>query len=291
MADFVTSREWMFHGYHYKPGTRPLVMGILNVTPDSFSDGGKFRGLDQAIEQGLKLIEQGADILDIGGESTRPGATPVPLEEELDRVIPVIERLAEQVTAPLSIDTYKAEVARQALAAGARIVNDISGLSFDQRMIDVCRDHNCGVIVMHIQGTPQTMQINPTYQDVVGEIVDHFQTRLSELEQQGLHRERLAIDPGIGFGKTAQHNVEILSNIASLQKLERPVLIGHSRKRFLQKVLGKNLDERSFGTVGVSIALAQQNIDLLRVHDVAATQDAITAWQATLPAVMRDFET
>ena len=286
MSEFETRREWNFPGFKYQPATRPLVMGIVNVTPDSFSDGGRFRGLDQAVEQGLKLVHDGADILDIGGESTRPGATPVPLAEELERVIPVIERLAAQVTVPLSIDTYKAEVARQALASGARIVNDISGLAFDQQMVDVCRDHDCAVIVMHIQGTPQTMQNNPTYEDVVGEIVAHFRTRLFELEQRGLKRERIAIDPGIGFGKTAQHNIEILSNIARLQQLERPVLIGHSRKRFLQKVLGKNLDERSFGTVGVSIALAQQNVDLLRVHDVAATQDAIAAWQAILPAAM-----
>ena len=284
MPEFVTPREWSFHGFKYVPAKRPLVMGIVNVTPDSFSDGGRFRGVDDAVDQGLKLVRDGADILDIGGESTRPGATPVPLEEELERVIPVIERLAEQVTVPLSIDTYKSEVARLALASGARIVNDISGLSFDERMVDVCRDHDCGVIAMHIQGTPQTMQNNPTYDDVVGEIVAHFRTRLGELEQQGLKRERIAIDPGIGFGKTALHNLEILSNIARLQELERPVLIGHSRKRFLQKVLGKNLDERSFGTVGVSIALAQQNVDLLRVHDVAATQDAIAAWQAILPA-------
>lgn len=287
MSDMPHERHWKFPGFQYSPGSRPLVMGILNVTPDSFSDGGQFRGLDRAVEQGLKLVEEGADILDIGGESTRPGATPVPVEEELNRVIPVIQQLSERVTIPISIDTYKAEVAFQSLAAGARIVNDISGLRFDERMIEVCCNHPCGVIVMHIQGTPQTMQNDPTYQDVVGEIVEHFEQRLAELEQRGISRERIAIDPGIGFGKTAQHNVEILSNIAQLQELRRPVLIGHSRKRFLKKVLGKDVDEQSYGTVGVSIALAQQNVDLLRVHDVAATQNAITAWQATLPAVMK----
>ena len=279
-------RDWVFPGFHWQSGGQPKIMGIVNVTPDSFSDGGKYLNVDVAVEQALSLVAEGADILDIGGESTRPGATPVSLDEELRRTIPVIERLASKTTVPLSIDTYKAEVARQALRAGARIVNDISGLSFDTQMLEVCLKQACGVICMHIRGTPQTMQTEPRYENVVEELFQHFSSRLMELERAGLPRERIVIDPGIGFGKTAEHNVAILSNIARLQQLDRPVLIGHSRKRFLQKVLGKPLDERSFGTVGVSIALAQQGVDILRVHDVAANKDAIAAWKATFPAAI-----
>lgn len=280
MSSSVNRRLWSFPGFDRELGERPLFMGIVNATPDSFSDGGKYLAADLAVEQGLRLVAEGADILDIGGESTRPGAEPVPLDEELRRVIPVVERLVSQISVPLSIDTYKSEVARQVLQSGAKIVNDISGLAFDPQMISVCRDQPCGVICMHIQGNPQTMQNAPHYDDVVEDLFLHFQRRLIELEQSGLPQERIVIDPGIGFGKTAEHNLEILANIARFHQLNRPVLIGHSRKRFLQKVLGQKLDERSFGTVGVSIALAQQSVDILRVHDVAASRDAITAWRA-----------
>lgn len=279
-------QSWTFPGFQYPQGKRPLLMGIVNTTPDSFSDGGKYATVDLATEQALRLVDEGADILDIGGESTRPGAEPVPLDEELRRVLPVVERLANRVSVPISIDTYKSEVARQALAFGARIVNDVSGLASDPRMIEVCRNHPCGVICMHMRGTPQTMQLDPQYDDVVQELSDHFVTRLNELEQAGLPRQRIVIDPGIGFGKTPQHNLEILSNIRRFQQTGRPILIGHSRKRFLQKLLGRPVDERSFGTVGISIALAQQGVDVLRIHDVGATRDAIAAWKAILPAAM-----
>jgi dihydropteroate synthase len=194
-------REWTFPGFQHRAGVRPLIMGIVNVTPDSFSDGGKYNAVDLAVEQALRLVEEGADILDIGGESTRPGAEPVSLEEELRRVIPVIQRLASDIRVPISIDTYKPEVARQALQGGARIVNDISGLRSDSRMIEVCLDHPCGVISMHMQGTPQTMQINPQYGNVVDELCDHFTRHLDDLERAGLPRERVVVDPGIGFGK------------------------------------------------------------------------------------------
>ena len=281
-------RRWKFSGFDRELGERPLFMGIVNATPDSFSDGGKFLAVDLAVEQGLRLVNGGADILDIGGESTRPGAEPVPLEEELRRVIPVVERLAGLVSVPLSIDTYKSEVARRALQSGARVVNDISGLASDPRMIEVCREHPCGVICMHMQGTPQTMQIDPRYDNVVEDLFRHFARRLDDLERDGLPQERIVIDPGIGFGKTAQHNLEILSSIGRLHQLGRPVMIGHSRKRFLQKLLGHQLDERSFGTVGISIALAQQHVDILRIHDVAASRDAIAAWRAIAPAANQD---
>ncbi len=283
MKNSEIGRRWTFSGFDRELGERPMIMGILNTTPDSFSDGGKYMAVDLAVEHGLRLAAEGADILDIGGESTRPGSQPVSVDEELRRVIPVIERLKEKIEIPLSIDTSKSEVAKQALRFGAQIVNDISGLRFDPQMIEVCCETSCGVICMHIQGTPQTMQNDPHYDNVVDDLCEDFTARLISLERAGLPRERIVIDPGIGFGKTADHNLEILSNIARFRELGRPVLIGHSRKRFLQKVLKQTLDERLFGTVGVSISMAQQHVDILRVHDVAANRDAITAWQATQP--------
>ena len=183
---------------------------------------------------------------------------------------------------PISIDTSKAEVARQCLAAGAVIVNDISGLTFDDDMPRICRESSCGVIVMHIHGTPQTMQVDPRYDDVVTDVCRHFSRRLDDLEAAGIARERIVLDPGIGFGKSAEQNLELLSHIATFHTLGRPVLIGHSRKRFLKKVLGREIEERNAGTLGVSIALAAQGTDILRVHDVRATRDALLAWRTVL---------
>ena len=258
---------------------RPLLMGILNVTPDSFSDGGQFQLVENAIARALQMEADGADIIDIGGESTRPGAEPVMLEEELRRTIPVIRELATRVGAPISIDTTKAEVARQALEAGAEIVNDISGLTFDPEMLEVCRLHDAGICLMHIQGTPQTMQQNPTYVDVVQEVIDFLQQQVDRCLMAGILPERMCVDPGIGFGKTAEHNLQLLKSVSRLQRdLQRPVLIGHSRKRFLSKILGRSVDERESGTIGVSIALAEQGVDILRIHDVRSVRDAIIAW-------------
>jgi len=258
---------------------RPLLMGILNVTPDSFSDGGQFQLVENAIARALQMEADGADIIDIGGESTRPGAEPVMLEEELRRTIPVIRELATRVRTPISIDTTKAEVARQALEAGAEIVNDISGLTFDPEMLEVCRLHDAGICLMHIQGTPQTMQQNPTYVDVVQEVIDFLQQQVDRCLMAGILPERMCIDPGIGFGKTAEHNLQLLKSVSRLQRdLQRPVLIGHSRKRFLSKILGRSVDERESGTIGVSIALAEQGVDILRIHDVRSVRDAIVAW-------------
>ena len=273
----VGSQRWNLTG-------QTKLMGIVNVTPDSFSDGGQFDSVTAAVEHALRLAEQGADILDVGGESTRPGAAPVPLEEELRRVVPVVRELARQTRVPISIDTYKAEVARQCLEAGAVIVNDISGLTFDTDMPRVCRESSCGVIVMHIQGTPQTMQLEPKYDDVVADVCRHFSQRLDALEASGIASERIVLDPGIGFGKSAEHNLQLLSHIAELHELGRPVLIGHSRKRFLKKLLGRDVEERHAGTLGVSIALASQGTEILRVHDVQATRDALLAWQTVLSA-------
>ena len=275
-------RTWHVGTERWELGRFPKLMGIVNVTPDSFSDGGQFVDVAAAVAHALRLVEEGADILDIGGESTRPGAIPVPLDEELRRVVPVIHELSRQTRVPISIDTTKAEVARQCLAAGAAIVNDISGLTFDPLMSAVCRESTCGVIVMHIQGTPQTMQLDPRYDDVVTDVRRYFSQRLEDLATAGIARERIVLDPGIGFGKTAEHNLELLSHIAEFHALGRPVLIGHSRKRFLKKVLGREVEERNAGTVGVSIALVAQGTDILRIHDVRATRDALLAWHAVM---------
>lgn len=261
-------------------GQLPLLMGILNVTPDSFSDGGEATGIESAISKGLQLVEDGADILDIGGESTRPGADQVSLAEELRRVVPVIEALSRRTSTPISIDTTKAEVARQALLAGATIINDISGLTFDPAMVPLAAESKAGVICMHIQGTPQTMQENPEYDDVVADLILWFQQRIQVLLAAGVKPAQIVLDPGVGFGKTADHNLQILSHISSFQALGFPVLIGHSRKRFLSKLLGRSLEERLAGTIGVSVALANQGVEILRLHDIAANRDAIAAWQA-----------
>lgn len=281
MAGYDDQRIWEFGSYRFGPTKRPLLMGIVNVTPDSFSDGGRFLQTQAAVEHGLKLAAEGADILDVGGESTRPGSDVVSVDDELQRVVPVIQQLAQRTAVPLSVDTSKAAVARAAIEAGAVIVNDISGLRHDPEMVDVCRDFQVGVICMHMQGTPQTMQLDPHYINVVDEICDFFKERLQTLTAAGIAAERIAFDPGVGFGKTAQHNIEILTAIRQFQSIGRPILIGHSRKGFLQKVTGRPLDERLFGTIGVSVAVAHQGVDMIRIHDVAANRDAVTAFLAT----------
>lgn len=262
------------------PRTRlPALMGILNVTPDSFSDGGRFNSVEAAVSRALQMNEDGADIIDIGGESTRPGAERVSQEEELRRTIPVIQKLAGQLRVPMSIDTTRAEVARRALDAGAEIVNDISGLTFDRDMLEVCRKADAGICVMHIQGTPQTMQQNPQYGNVVSEVIEFLQQQVDRCLMAGIPAERMCVDPGIGFGKTADHNLELLSAVPRMQQaLQRPVLIGHSRKRFLSKILGRTVEEQSAGTIGVAVALAELGTDVLRIHDVRAVRDALVAW-------------
>lgn len=282
MSESFIQTQWAVGDALWQLGDFPKLMGIVNVTPDSFSDGGKWVTQQAAIDHALQLVEEGADILDIGGESTRPGSDFVSVSEELNRVIPVITELASRVSVPISIDTTKSEVAAEALSAGASIVNDISGLTFDTKIIDVCAAHSCGVIAMHIQGTPKTMQLNPHYDDAVNDIRSWLINRCDELESRGIARERIVIDPGIGFGKTAQHNLDILSNVAAFRNFGRPVLIGHSRKGFLKKLLNRELDERLAGTIGVSLALARQHVDILRVHDVRAVKDALQAFQKIL---------
>jgi len=284
-------RQWLIQSTEYELGRFPWIMGIVNVTPDSFSDGGLSLDVNTAVRNAVDLVDDGADIVDIGGESTRPGATPVPLDEELNRVIPVIAGLAAESDVLISIDTTKAEVARQALVAGASIVNDISGLRFDVQMPAVCSEYEAGVVCMHIQGTPQTMQNSPHYDDVVSDICDYFHRQLENLTEFGIRPERVVLDPGVGFGKTPEHNLEILSAVTRFRDLGRPVLIGHSRKRFLKKILNRDIEERLSGTIGVAVALAAQQTDIIRVHDVRAVRDALIAWKTVAggtPTHVRD---
>lgn len=254
--------------YEYDLSTRTLVMGILNVTPDSFSDGGKFLEYSAALSQAKKMVEEGVDIIDIGGESSRPGAEPVSLKEELARVIPVIESLAPEIERPISIDTYKAEVARQALDAGADMVNDISGLRMDEKMAQLVAERNVPVVIMHIQGTPRNMQDNPQYEDVVGEIIAFFRERIEVALEAGVKKERIIIDPGIGFGKTVEHNLQIMHSLSQFKSLGRPILLGTSRKSFIGAVLDLSVEERLEGTAATLAYGISQGADIIRVHDV-----------------------
>jgi len=256
-------------------------MGIVNVTPDSFSDGGKFIDHAAAVAHGLCLVEQGADILDVGGESTRPYSTPVSEDDELRRVIRVIQSLREQTDLPISIDTSKARVAAEALAAGAEIINDVTGLEGDPRMLDVALETQAGVCAMHMQGTPQTMQDDPTYEDVVTEIETYLRARCDALIAAGIAPERICLDPGVGFGKTHEHNLTLVANCHRFHCLGRPILVGHSRKGFIGKVLGNKTADRTAGTVGVALALARQGVQIIRVHDVGAVRDAILLFEAS----------
>jgi len=256
------------------------IMGIINVTPDSFSDGGLFGNKPAAVAQAKTLIAAGADILDIGGESTRPYATPVTIDEELSRVIPVIEEIRSFSQIPLSIDTTKAEVARKALEVGATIINDISALRNDPEMIEVVRHCDAEVIIMHMQGTPGSMQDNPVYGDVIAEILSFFEERLSYLKSNRIDLNRITIDPGIGFGKKLEHNLSILKHLDELTRLGQPVLLGHSRKRFLGDLTGIDTPERDLVTAIVSGICATKGISAIRVHDVASTKYALTVSQA-----------
>ncbi len=259
---------------------RCLVMGIVNVTPDSFSDGGRFLDQHAAIEHALKLVAQGADILDLGGESTRPGSQPVPLDEELNRVVPVIEALVKRTTAPLSIDTSKAAVAEACLRAGAHVINDVTGLAGDPGMAEVARRHGAGVVVMHMQGTPATMQVNPAYNDATTDISSFLQLRIESLVGQGIALESIAIDPGIGFGKTFEHNLQLLARLHEFRKLGRPLCLGVSRKGFLGQITGKPRSERLAGSLAAAcFALSRHAVQILRVHDVAETRDVALTWQ------------
>jgi len=253
---------------------RPHVMGIVNVTPDSFSDGGRFSKANLALEHALSLIEQGADILDVGGESTRPNAVPVSLQEELDRVIPVIEGLVNQINIPISIDTYKPQVMQAAIGAGASIVNDVRALQ-ESGAIDIIAASNVGVCLMHMQGTPQTMQINPQYNDVVAEVKAFLQQRLVACEEAGIVKNRILLDPGFGFGKTRVHNITLIQHLARFASLGQPLLVGLSRKSVLGQVTGNDVDARLYSSIAASVISAMVGAKILRVHDVKATVEAL----------------
>ena len=252
---------------------RPRVMGILNVTPDSFSDGGRWRTTEDAVQQGLALVAEGADILDIGGESTRPGAAEVPADEELQRVVPVIEALARQTPVPISVDTRKSAVARAALAAGASIVNDVTALG-DPEMAAVVREAGAGVVLMHMRGTPETMQRAPQYTDVVEEVRACLAARIEAALAAGIGRGQILIDPGIGFGKTTAHNLALLGALEKFAELA-PVLVGASRKRFIGEITGAPMDGRLAGSLTVAVWSVMRGAAVLRVHDVAATCAAV----------------
>jgi dihydropteroate synthase len=259
-----------------------LVMGILNVTPDSFSDGGQFFEPEAAIAQGFKLAKEGAEIIDVGGESSRPQAVPVEEAEELRRVIPVIQHLADTMRIPISIDTTKPAVARAALKAGASIVNDVAANRADTTMWRVVAETGAAYVCMHMQGTPQTMQTKPVYSDVVSEVADFFSERIQRLQDCGVGREQLILDPGIGFGKTVEHNLELLGSLPKLLELERPVLLGVSRKSFMGKLLGAEPGSRFPATLACTCLAVQAGVQMIRAHDAAETVQAIRMTEAIL---------
>ena len=256
------------------------IMGIVNVTPDSFSDGGRWQAEDALAARIDQLLAEGADLIDIGGESTRSFAQPVGEAEELARVLPAVRAVRGRSTVPVSVDTTKATVARAALAEGADLINDISALRHDPKMVSVVRDSGCRVVVMHMLGTPGDMQLAPHYEDVVAEINRFLAGRIAWLEEQGVDRSRVIVDPGLGFGKTLEHNLEILRNVAAFKQHGCPLLIGHSRKSFLGRLLGLEVGERDPATAVVSALLAGRGVDILRVHDVRASRQAVLLAEA-----------
>lgn len=259
-------------------------MGILNVTPDSFSDGGRFLDPEAAVARGLALVAEGAEMVDVGGESTRPGAEPVEEAEELRRVIPVVERLAPRVAVPISIDTMKPGVARAALAAGAAIINDVGANRQDPVMWELAAATGSGYVCMHMRGTPRTMQEAPQYQDVVGEVAAFFEERLAQLQRAGVDPEQVLLDPGIGFGKTAEHNLALLARLDAFARFRRPLLVGVSRKSFLGKADGAGPEQRLAAGLACACLSVQTGAHLVRTHDVAETRQAVRMTEAILNA-------
>ena len=265
-------------------------MGILNVTPDSFSDGGKYSDQDKAVERALQMVEEGADIIDVGGESTRPGSRPVDAKTEMSRVAPVIERLRGKTGALISIDTQKSVVAEAALKAGADIVNDISALESDQRMAETAVRYKAGVILMHKKGEPRNMQDDPRYDNVVEEVSGYLKERVNFLRTAGIASEAMAVDPGLGFGKTAGHNVRLVAHLDKLKACGRPVVIGLSRKRFLGQLTGRNVDERLAASLGALAFCLLNGASVLRVHDVKESHDVFSVLKAISGATTRETD-
>lgn len=265
--------------YRLPLNSRPLVMGILNVTPNSFSDGGKFQSLDLALSHAEQMIAEGVDIIDIGGESTRPGVQPVPLEEELRRVMPVLYALRD-CGKPLSIDTYKPEVMREAIVAGVDMINDVSGFTAPGAL-SALNGSECALCIMHMLRDPMTMQQAPQYQDVVGDVTQFLLARANVIQEQGIDRSRLCIDPGFGFGKTLEHNLTLLKNLGKFaEKIGLPVLAGLSRKSMIGTITGRPVEQRVFGSVAAALAAVAHGAHIVRVHDVAETVDALRVWHA-----------
>jgi dihydropteroate synthase len=258
----------------------PKVMGVVNLTPDSFSGVGPGLRLGDSVEYAARLAAEGAAVLDFGGESSRPGAKPVTLDEELERVIPVLDAVTRRLTVPISIDTTKAEVARQALRLGAKVINDISALGSDPEMAALAASTGAGVVLMHMQGLPRTMQVPPRYSDVITEVYEFLARRLDWAQARGIPRERIAIDPGIGFGKTNEHNLKLLQNLDRFDTLGCVVLVGTSRKGFLGEITGRPLAERAAASVAVALAACLRGAKVVRMHDVAQMVDAIRVWEA-----------
>ena len=267
--------QWMLKTKTLAIGQTPLIMGIVNATPDSFSDGGSYLATQDAVEHGLRLAAEGADIIDVGGESTRPYSQPVSTDQEIERVIPVVQGIVAQTDVPVSIDTSKSAVAIAAIEAGAEIINDVTGLTADPNMLQVAAEFGVGVCAMHMQGTPLTMQDSPQYVNVVQEVAEYLKQRKACLLDAGISLKKICLDPGIGFGKTHQHNLELLAGCEAFLELGCPILIGHSRKGFIGKLLGDKEAERDSGTLAISLLMAQKGMHILRLHQVGPTVAAL----------------
>jgi dihydropteroate synthase len=279
----MRERIWKVGDRVFNVSRQGLIMGVLNVTPDSFSDGGKFFAAEKAIEHGLRMAAEGADIIDVGGESTRPGAEPVAGEEELGRVIPVIEKLRAKIDVPISIDTWKADVARAAIHAGAAIVNDVTGGRGDEGMLPLIAETKSAFIIMHMQGTPRTMQNRPQYEDVVSEVADFFRQQYARAIGCNIDPMAIAFDPGIGFGKTLDHNLELLAQLERLRANDRPLVVGVSRKSFLEKLANSpEMKDRLAPAVALTALLRVRGADVFRVHDVKENVNALRVTEAIL---------
>jgi dihydropteroate synthase len=283
VSPMIGGRLWKIGDRIFDLSRQGLIMGILNVTPDSFSDGGKFVTAEKAVEDGLRMAAEGAQIIDVGGESTRPGAEPVAAEEELSRVIPVIEELRARVDIVISIDTSKAQVARAAIQAGASMVNDVTGGRGDNGMMPLVAETKSAFVIMHMQGNPQTMQLEPRYDDVVSEVADFFRQQYARAIECGIDPMAIAFDPGIGFGKTLEHNLELLAQLDRLRAHERPLVVGVSRKSFLAKVTGSSeISDRLAPAVALTSFLRARGADVFRVHDVKENINALRVTEAVL---------
>ena len=274
--------KWL--DYNLDLDSKTFIMGILNITPDSFFDGGTNFRENDAVKHGLKMAAEGADIIDVGGESTRPFSDPLPLDEELRRVIPVIKTLAQEIDIPISIDTYKSEVASQAIDAGATMVNDISALKFDPAMGQLVADAGIPIVLMHMKGTPKNMQANPTYKDLFGEIIDFLRKAIEQAISSGIKRDIIIIDPGIGFGKSFNDNLKIINNLHKFSSLEQPLLVGTSNKAFIGHVLDLSVESRETGTMATVAASVLNGANIVRVHNVKAAKETVTMIDAIMKA-------